>query len=75
MLCRAGWINRQQQDSIVYLQEEIAVFSEHLGPKRPRFMDAQRLRLTAKARRLKFVKLKEIVNVVTPQILFDWDRR
>jgi hypothetical protein len=30
LLCLAGWINRQQQDAIAYLQEEVAVLREHL---------------------------------------------
>ena len=75
LLCLAGWINRQQQDAIVYLQEEVAVLREQLGPKRPRFTDDQRRRLAASARKLKFGKLKEIASVVTPQTLFAWHRK
>jgi putative transposase len=75
LLCLAGWINRQQQDAIGYLQEEVAVLREQLGPKRPRFTDDQRRRLAARARKLKFGKLKEIASVVTPQTLFAWHRK
>ncbi len=52
LLCLAGWINRQQQDAIAYLQEEVTALREQLGPKRPRFTDAQRRRLAARARKL-----------------------
>jgi putative transposase len=75
LLCLAGWINRQQQDAIAYLQEEVAVLREQLGPKRPKFTDAQRRRLAVRARKLKFGKLKEIASVVTPQTLFAWHRK
>ena len=40
LLCLAGWINREQQDTIDYLQEEIKVLKEILG-KKPRFTDWQ----------------------------------
>ena len=75
LLCLADWINRQQQDAIAYLQEEVSVLREQLGPKRPRFTDDQRRRLAARARKLKFGKLKEIASVVTPQTLFAWHRK
>jgi hypothetical protein len=75
LLCLAGWINRQQQDAIVYLQEEVSVLREQLGPRLPRFTDAQRRRLAARARKLKFGKLKEIASVVTPQTLLSWHRK
>ena len=39
MICLAGWINRNQQNDIEYLQEEVKVLKEQLG-KRPRFNDA-----------------------------------
>jgi hypothetical protein len=58
LICLAGWINRQQQDAIPYLKEEVSVLEEQLGPKRPNFTDIQRRRLAAKARKLGFGKLK-----------------
>jgi transposase InsO family protein len=75
LLCLAGWINRQQQDAIDYLQEEVAVLREQLGPRCPKFTDAQRRRLAVRARKLKFGKLKEIASIVTPQTLFAWHRK
>ena len=38
----AGWLNRQQQDLVEYLQEENRVLCEHLKGKRIRFTDDQR---------------------------------
>ena len=75
LLCRAVWINRQQQDAIAYLRDEVAVLREQLGPNRLRFTDAQRRWLAASARKLKFGKLKEIASVVTPQTLFAWHHK
>lgn len=49
LLCLAGWINREQQDTIEYLQDEIKVLKEILS-KKPRFNDWQRRRLAVKAK-------------------------
>jgi hypothetical protein len=46
----AGWMNRHQQDVIVYLQEENRVLLEQLGDKPRRFTDSQRIRLARKAK-------------------------
>ncbi len=46
----AGWVNRQQQEMIEYLQEENGVLREHLSGKRLRFNDAQRRRLARRAK-------------------------
>jgi hypothetical protein len=39
---------------------------DHVGPRRLRFTDEQRSRLAAKAKKLRFGRLKEIANLVTP---------
>ena len=74
LICLAGWINRNQQNGIEYLQEEVRVLKEQLG-KRPRFNDDQRRRLAAKARKIRLPRLKEIASIVTPRTLLDWHRR
>ena len=38
----AGWMNRQQQDVIEYLREEVRVLKELQGKRRLRFSDDQR---------------------------------
>jgi hypothetical protein len=48
----AGWLNRQQQDVVEYLQEENRVLREHLKGKRLRFTDDQRRRLASKGKAL-----------------------
>ena len=47
----AGWLNRHQQDVIVYLVEENRVLKEQLKGKRLRLTDGQRRRLESKAKR------------------------
>jgi transposase InsO family protein len=74
-ICLAGWMNRNQQEVIEYLREDVRVLKEHLGPKRLRFTDEQRGRLVRKAKKIKFGKLKEIASIVTPQTLLSWHRR
>jgi hypothetical protein len=71
----AGWMNRQQQHVIEYLQEEIRVLKEQQGSSRPRFTDDQRRRLARKAKLIRFGRLKEIVGLVTPQTLLAWHRK
>jgi hypothetical protein len=71
----AGWMNRQQQHVIEYLQEEIKVLKAQQGAGRPRFTDEQRSRLARKAKRIQFGRLKEIANLVTPQTLLAWHRK
>lgn len=69
----AGWINREQQAVFEYLQEEVRVLKQIHG-KRPTFNDAQRRRLAAKAKKLRYGKLKEISTIATPQTLLRWFR-
>ena len=73
LLCLAGWVNREQQAVIEYLLEEIRVLKEIHG-KKLRFNDAQRRRLAAKAKKIRYGKLKEIANIATPQTLLRWFR-
>jgi transposase InsO family protein len=74
MICVAGWINRNQQVVIEYLQEEIRGLKELLG-KKPRFNDGQRRRLVTKARRLGRKPLDRFVSFVTSNTLLAWHRR
>ena len=50
LLTLAGWINRQQQDVVAYLQAENRALRAQLGPKRIRWTDAQRRLLADKAK-------------------------
>ena len=74
LICLAGWINRNQQNVIEYLQEEVQVLREQLG-KKPRFSDDQRRRLATKAKKIGLQRLKEIAAIVTPRTLLGWHQR
>jgi transposase len=74
LICFAGWLNRNQQLVIEYLQEEIKVLREQLGRK-PRFNDDQRHRLAAKAKKLGRDRLRRFATIVSPKTLLDWHRR
>ena len=75
LVALAGWMNRQQQLVIEYLQEEIRVLKEQQGDGRPKFTDEQRARLARKAKRIRFGRLSDIANLVTPQTLLKWHRK
>ena len=49
VVAAAGWVNRDQQAIVHYVQEENRVLREQLGSKRLRLTDDQRRRLAAKA--------------------------
>ena len=70
-LCLAGWVNRNQQNAIEYLQEEVKVLKEQLG-KKPRFNDDQRRRLAVKAKKLGLAGLKQLAAIATPRTLLTW---
>ena len=74
LFCLAGWIKRNQQNVIEYLQEEVKVLREQLG-KKPRFNDNQRRRLATKAKKIGLKRLKEIAAIVTPRTLLGWHQR
>jgi hypothetical protein len=66
-------MNRNQQEVIDYLHEEIRVLKELLGEK-PRFNDGQRQRLAIKGKRLSKA-LNRFASLGTPNTLLAWHRR
>ena len=70
----AGWLNREQQQIVEYLQEENKVLKEHLKGKRIRYTDKQRLRLATKAKVLGRTILRLLTTLVTPDTLLAWHR-
>ena len=74
LVCLAGWLNRNQQLAIEYLQEEVRVLKEQLG-RRPRFNDDQRRRLAAKAQKLRRDQMRRFASIVSPKTLLEWHRR
>ena len=75
LACLAGWINREQQRMIEYLQAENKVLREMLGESRLRFNDDQRRRLAAKGKEVGRKGLLQIGSLVTPDTLLRWHRQ
>ena len=71
----SGWVNRQQNAIIEYLQEENRILLEQLGGKPRRFTNAQRIRLARKAKPVGRRKLLALGTLVTPDTLLRWFRR
>ena len=71
----AGWMNREQNAVIEYLQEENRVLRELLGKKRPRLNDDQRHRLAAKGKALGRKLLSTCCCIVTPDTILRWHRK
>ena len=65
----AGWINRQQQDVIAYIQEENRILKNKLKGKRIRFTDDERRRLAVKGKVLGRKVLREVASIVTPDTI------
>ena len=74
LLVLAGWVNRQQQDVIDYLQEENRVLRAGLRGKRLRLSDDEQRRLAVKAQALGREALAQIASVATPATLLRWYR-
>lgn len=74
VLAVAGWLNRQQQEVVAYLQEENRVLREQLKGKRLRFTDDQRRRLATRGKALGTKLLREVCTLVTPETVLRWYR-
>ena len=74
LLVLAGWVNRQQQDVIDYLQEENRVLRAGLRGKRLKLSDDDRRRLAVKAQALGREALAQIASVATPATFLRWYR-
>ena len=70
----AGWLNREQQKILEYLQEENRVLREQLGGPL-HSSDEQRRRLAAKGKELGRKLLEEVATLVTPDTILRWHRR
>lgn len=68
LVALAGWINQQQREVIEYLRTEHRVVREHLGSRRLPFTGDQRIRLAAKARRLRRRVLLQFHTIVRPTL-------
>ena len=71
----AGWLNRQQQAVIDYLQAENEILKRQLKGRRPSLSDDERRRLAVKGKTLGRKVLGEIACIVTPETILAWHRR
>ena len=71
----AGWMNRQQQAVIEYLQTENKILKSQLKRRRLRLTDEDRCRLAVKGRALGRKLLTEVARIVTPDTILAWHRR
>jgi len=65
----AGLMNREQQKETEYLRAENGVLRTKVPGKRVRFTQAQRNLLASKAKGIRFSRLKELANAITPESL------
>ena len=72
LMMLVGWVNRHQQDVIMYLKEENEVLREKLGTKRIILNDNQRMRLARLAKRLGRAVLADACGVFSPDTLLKW---
>ena len=71
----AGWVNRQQQETIDYLRTENDILKEKLGKKRILLSDDQRRRLAVKGKALGRKQLQLIGTLFTPDTVLLWHRQ
>ena len=71
----AGWITRQQDAVIEYLQEENRVLKQQLGRRRLRLTDDQRRRLAVRGKAIGRRALAEVASIVTPDTILRWHRQ
>jgi transposase InsO family protein len=75
MLVVAGWVNRQQQDVVDYLQEENRILRSQLKGKRLRLTDRDRRRLAVKAKASGSKALQRVASIATPDTILRWYRQ
>ncbi len=75
LLAFTAAVDRRHRAVIAYLRAENRVLVEQLGGRKPRFTDAQRIRLAKKAKVLGRKALGQLGTIVTPDTLLAWYRR
>ncbi len=70
----AGWVHREQQETIDYLRTENQVIKETHGEKRILLNDDQRRRLAVKGMILGRKRLQEVGTLFTPDTILRWPR-
>jgi putative transposase len=75
LVALTGWLERRQQDAVVYLLEENRLLRRQLGNRRLRLTDDDRRRLAARAYRVGRAALRGIATIATPDTLLRWHRQ
>lgn len=75
ILTVSGWVNRNQRDMIEYLLEENRILRDHLGGRKVRFTNIERIRLARRAMKVGRKSLRGLDPLVTPDTLIRWYRR
>ena len=75
LLVFAGWVNRRQQKTIEYLQEENRILLKRLEGRRLRLTDDERRRLAVKGKALNRKDLNEVAGIVKPETILAWYRK
>ena len=66
LLTFSGWVHREQQKAIDYLQAENRVLRANLGKRRIRSIDAERRELGRKGKAVGRRALQKLSSIVTP---------
>jgi putative transposase len=74
ILLAASWFGRRQGEALEYLRAENRVLRARLGPKRLRFVDAERRLLAQKGKPLGRKLLAEVASLATPETILRWYR-
>src|ERR1039458_6908913 len=70
----AGWLNRHQQNVILYLQAENEILKAQIKG-RPKFTDDERKRLAVLGKALGRKVLGDVASIVTPDTILRWHRQ
>jgi len=74
LLLAVGWVSREQQAVIAYLQAENEILREQLGDRKPRYTARQRQRLAEAGKALGRTLLAAHASLVTPDTIMRWYR-
>jgi len=74
VLLAVGWVSREQQAVIAYLQAENETLREQLGDRKPRYTQRQRQRLAEAGKALGRALLSKYASLVTPDTILRWYR-
>lgn len=72
VLLVAGWMNRHQEQAIVYLRAENRVLRDRILERRLRFTDAERRMLALAGEPVGRAALRDIASLASPETVLRW---